>query len=149
MISRPSWQYGEIRGCARNTVHRHHKWLHTWKESVRNHEIDLRYARQPWRYACKYDLAATPPTVTPIGSPGCGSRLSSVAKNGDAPVARGGETSPSPVTNRIDVSPGFPLEVGTKARDASAKIPGAVGDTVKIDDANCPFTPRTAAPAPT
>src|ERR1700739_4945985 len=65
--------------------------------------------------------AVTPPTVTDRGRRGAGSKPSGVAEKGEAPVDSEGQTSPSPVMKSVSVSPGFPLEEGTRAPDESVK----------------------------
>src|SRR5580704_9578375 len=105
---------------------------------------------RPGGIPSKAIAAATPPTVTVSGRPDCGRKSTGVPENGDAPVASGDVTTPSPVRNSDTVSPGLPLELGTRLPEPSVKMPGAEGATVNTVDATFPLLliPNTAGPAP-
>src|SRR5579864_23107 len=76
--------------------------------------------------------ASTPPMVRLAGSFGFGSNAAGVVGAGDAPVASGGDTAPSPVMKRIDVWPRAPLREGTGKPLPSVKIPGAAPETTNL-----------------
>src|SRR5579863_1750192 len=94
--------------------------------------------------------AFTPPMVIWAGSLGFGSDVNGVAGSGEEPVARAGETCPSPVMNRTSVWPRDPLREGTVNPLASVKTPGAELVTVKLKVAvlnpSAEITLRVAGP---
>ena len=72
-------------------------------------------------------IAVWPATVTVTGRLGFGSRASGVLEAGDVPVARDGETCPSPVMKSVVVCPAAALEKGAAVNPLVMKIPGAAG----------------------